>query len=168
MAGLREALNALDMARTVDIRTEIEIERPRADVAAYSSDPDNVTAWYENIERVDWVTPPPLVVGSQIAFFARFLGRSLSYTYVIRELVPDERLVMSTSDGPFPMETSYTWSETAASTTIMALRNRGEPSGFAKVTTRVMESAIQRANRKDLERLKVILETGRSSDRMED
>ena len=156
------------MARTVDIQTEIEIGRPRAEVAAYSSDPDNATAWYENIEHVDWITPPPLVVGSRIAFLARFLGRSLSYTYEIRELVPDERLVMSTSDGPFPMETSYTWSETAAGTTIMALRNRGEPSGFAKVTTRVMESAMRRANRKDLERLKGILETGHTADHRED
>jgi hypothetical protein len=40
---------------------------------------------------------------------ARFLGRRLEYTYEVIELVPGERLVMRTQQGPFPMETSYAW-----------------------------------------------------------
>jgi uncharacterized protein YndB with AHSA1/START domain len=142
----------------VDVRTEVEIDRPRAEVAAYASDPGNATAWYENIESVDRQTAPPLAVGSRVVLVARFLGRRLSYTYEIRELVPGERLVMSTADGPFPMETTYTWAETPAGGTRMTLRNRGEPSGFAKVGVPVLAGAMRRANRKDLERLKAILE----------
>ena len=141
--------------------TEIEIERPRAEVAAYAADPDHATAWYENIERVEWKTEPALAVGSRVAFVARFLGRRLAYTYEIRELVPGERLVMSTADGPFPMETTYTWSDDGRGGTRMTLRNRGEPAGFSKVAAPLMAGAIRRANRKDLERLKRILETGR-------
>jgi uncharacterized protein YndB with AHSA1/START domain len=142
----------------VDVQTEIEIERPAAQVAAYACDPDNATAWYENIEHVRWQTSPPLVVGSRIDFVARFLGRQLAYTYEIRELVPGERLVMSTANGPFPMETTYTWAETASGGTRMTLRNRGQPTGFSKVATPMMEAAIRRVNRKDLRRLKQILE----------
>jgi uncharacterized membrane protein len=144
----------------VDVRSEIEIARPRDEVAAYASDPDNATAWYENIERVSWQTRPPLAVGSRVAFEARFLGRRLAYTYELMEHVRDERLVMRTADGPFPMETSYEWADTLSGGTRMVLRNRGRPSGFAKVATPMLEAAMRRANAKDLRRLKEILEAG--------
>ena len=142
----------------VDVQTQIQIDRPRRQVAAYASDPDNATSWYENIKAVDWRTPKPAEVGSKIAFVATFLGRRLVYTYEVQELVPDERFVMRTAEGPFPMETSYRWKDAADGRTIMTLRNRGEPSGFAKLVAPVMARAMRRANQKDLARLKGILE----------
>jgi uncharacterized protein YndB with AHSA1/START domain len=143
----------------VDVRTEVQIDRPRADVASFASDPDTAPRWYENIESVEWKTPRPLAVGARIAFVARFLGRRLAYTYEVTTLLPGERLVMSTKEGPFPMETSYEWADTATGGTRMTLRNRGEPSGFGKVTAPIMAKAMRRANRKDLAQLKHILES---------
>lgn len=145
--------------KNVDVLTEIEIDRPRHEVASYAADPENATAWYENIERVEWKTAPSLDIGSRIAFVARFLGRRLAYTYQITELLPDERLVMRTADGPFPMETTYMWSDTTSGGTNMTLRNRGRPSGFSKLAAPMMTTAMRRANRKDLGRLKQILES---------
>jgi hypothetical protein len=142
---------------SVDVVTEVEIARPRGDVAAFAADPDNATRWYDNIESVRWETPRPLAVGSRLAFVARFLGRTLSYAYEVREHVPGERFVMSTSEGPFPMETTYEWSD-ADGSTLMRLRNRGEPSGFANIAAPLMARAMRRANRKDLDNLKEILE----------
>ena len=144
---------------SVDVRTEVEIDRPRADVATFASDPDTAPRWYENIESVEWKTPRPLAVGARITFVARFLGRRLAYTYEVTVLVPAERLVMSTKEGPFPMETSYEWADTPTGGTRMTLRNRGEPSGFGKVSAPIMARAMRRANRKDLARLKHILES---------
>jgi hypothetical protein len=81
---------------TVDVRTEIDIRRSRAEVAGFASDPLN-----------------------------HFLGRKLAYTYVIREYVVGTRLVMATSDGPFAMETTYEWTDTArASPQIQSLPSR--------------------------------------------
>ena len=143
----------------VDVRTEIVISRPRSEVAAYASDPDNAVRWYQNIESVEWETPKPLTVGSRVAFVARFLGRRLAYTYEVTELVPGERFVQRTMEGPFPMETTYTWEDNPAGGTRMRLRNRGEPAGFSSFAAPAMASAMRRANRKDLAQLKAILET---------
>ena len=144
----------------VDVRTEIEIDRPRAEVAAFASDPGNATAWYRNIESVEWETPPPVAVGSRVAFVARFLGRRLAYTYEITDLAAD-RLVMRTAQGPFPMETTYEWSDAAPDRTHMTLRNRGEPSGFPRLLAPLMAPAMRRANSKDLGQLKTLLEARR-------
>ncbi len=144
---------------SVDVLTEIVIDRPVVEVATYAADPTNAPQWYANIESVDWKTAPPVAVGSRMAFVARFLGRRLEYTYEIAELVPGERLVMRTQQGPFPMETTYTWSPTASGDgTRMTLRNRGEPAGFSKVGAWLMAPAMRRATRKDLMKLKSILE----------
>jgi uncharacterized protein YndB with AHSA1/START domain len=144
---------------SVDVETQTTIARPVDVVAAYATDPTNAPEWYVNIEAVEWQTEPPARVGSRVAFVARFLGRRLAYTYELVELVPGERLVMRTAQGPFPMETTYTWQAAGDGTTRMTLRNRGEPSGFSKITAPFMATAIRRANRKDLAALRRILES---------
>ena len=142
----------------VDIACDLEIPRPHAEVAAYASDPDNTTSWYANIEAVEWETPRPLAVDTRLAFISIFLGRRLSYTYEIREFEPGERLVMSTAQGPFPMETTYAWQVAGDRATKMTLRNCGEPAGFATFATPVVARSMKRAMTKDLERLSAILQ----------
>jgi hypothetical protein len=148
---------------SVDVTTEIVIDRPLAEVAAFAANPDNAPAWYVNIKSVEWKTVPPLSVGSKVAFVARFLGRTLAYTYEIVQFVPQERLVMRTAEGPFPMETAYTWQSTGSSeqqgATRMTLRNRGMPTGFARIFAPFMSAAMRRANSKDLAKLKALLES---------
>ena len=142
----------------IDVSSQITIRRPRRQVAEYSSNPDNVPAWYVNIKAVEWKTPPPVRVGSAIAFVATFLGRRLAYTYEVVEWVPGERFVMRTAEGPFPMETTYTWETTDDGDTRMTLRNQGTPTGFSKLVAPFMGRAVRRANRKDLAALKKLLE----------
>lgn len=144
----------------IDVETETTIARPRAEVAAYACDPANATEWYENIESAEWETEAPLAVGSRFAFSARFLGRRLSYVYEVIELVPSERFVMATTDGPMAMETTYSWEDGPYEATVMRLRNRGGPSGFSRVLAPITAPAVRRANRKDLAQLKRILEDG--------
>lgn len=143
----------------VDVLTEIVIERPVAEIAAFAGDPTNAPAWYVNIESVEWQTPPPLVLGSRMAFVARFLGRRLAYTYEVTAFVPHALVSMRTAEGPFPMETTYTWTALDAGRTKMTLRNRGEPLGFASLAAPMMSAAMRRANRADLAKLKALLES---------
>ena len=142
----------------VDVLTDVIIHRPAPAVSAYAADPANAPDWYVNIESARWGTPPPLRTGAQIAFAAHFLGRRLEYIYEVAEFVPGERLVMRTAQGPFPMETTYTWAPAGDGATRMTLRNRGEPAGFARDLTPFVAGAMRRANGKDLARLKSILE----------
>ena len=122
----------------VDVTVETIIERPRSVVATYAAEPDNATAWYVNIKGVQWKTPRPLGVRSQFEFTAAFLGRTLTYTYEVVE---------------------FEWSDVTTDSTLMRLRNRGEPSGFSALAAPLMARAIKRANTNDLERLKAILES---------
>lgn len=143
----------------VDVLTSIVIDRPRDLVARYAANPDHAPDWYINIKAVEWKTPPPVAVGSHIAFVAHFLGRRMAYTYEVVELIQDERLVMRTAQGPFPMETSYTWETAADGSTRMTLRNRGTPTGFSRWLAPFLAAAMRRANRKDLAALKERLES---------
>jgi uncharacterized membrane protein len=143
----------------VDVVTDIVVNRPRPEVTAYAANPDNAPEWYVNIRSVEWKTTPPATIGSQIAFVAQFLGRRLAYTYEIVEWVPDERFVMRTAEGPFPMETTYAWKSTGDGATHMTLRNRGAPTGFSGLIAPFMARAVRSTNKKDLAALKAYLES---------
>jgi uncharacterized membrane protein len=142
----------------LDVTTTITIARPRELVAAYAENPDNAPTWYHNIKSVRWLTAPPMAVGSRVAFVAKFLGRTLIYTYRITDWVPGETLVMATSEGPFPMETTYHWVSRSEHSTEMMLRNRGRPTGFSVILSPFIALAVRRENGKDLRRLKQVLE----------
>ena len=142
----------------VDVSTEVVIHRPLDEVAAYAADPTNAPEWYVNIKSVEWKTPPPLRVGSKVAFVAHFLDRRIAYTYEIVEFLPGRRLVMRSAEGPFPMETTYTWESAGTGATRMTLRNRGTPAGFSRLFAPFMALAMRRANRKDLATLQAVLE----------
>ena len=143
---------------TVDVEVHTMINRPRPEVAGYCCDPDNVTAWYANVKAVQWETDGPLSVGSRLRFTSDFLGRRLTYTYQVVELVPSERLVMRSDQSPFRMETAYTFQDAPDDATWVTVRNRGEPTAYAGLAPPIVATAIRRAASQDLARLKAILE----------
>jgi hypothetical protein len=147
------------VAPTIDVRVAELIRRPAEVVADYASDPSHAPDWYANISAAEWKTSPPLRVGTQVAFVARFLGRELRYTYSVVEHTP-ESLVMRTAEGPFPMETSYRYESLPDGGTRMVLRNRGTVRGFSRLAAPLIRLAMRRATSKDLRVLKRILEHG--------
>lgn len=143
----------------VDVQTEINISKSIEEVASYAANPENAPEWYVNIKSAEWQSPKPLAQGSLIAFKAKFMGRELAYVYEIIELVPNQRLVMRTADGPFLMETTYTWTKINEVETRMTLQNRGNPTGFSRLIAPFMAMMMRRANRKDLLKIKDVLES---------
>ena len=143
---------------SVDVVTEIEIDAPPHEVSTYAADPDNAPNWYEKIASIEWVTAPPLALGSKMKFVAHFLGRKLVYTYEVVEYKAGRKLVMRTAEGPFPMETTYLWEKLDGDRTRMTLRNRGAPKGFSKLMAPLMRGAMKKANEADLRALKALFE----------
>ncbi len=143
----------------VDVAETVVIERPIAAVAEYAGDPSNAPEWYRRIKTADWQTDPPVKLGSQITFRARFVGKDLVYTYVVTEFTPGEQVAMRTAEGPFPMNTTYTWRAVGERVTHMTLRNHGEPQGFSRLMAPLMAIAMRRAMRQDLADLKRLLES---------
>ena len=142
----------------VDVITEIAIEKPIAEVAGFVAEPDNAPIWYDNIKSAVWKTPKPLATGSQITFKAAFMGKTMEYTYEVTEYIHGKKMVMQTAEGPFPMKTTYLWESKAESSTLMTLRNTGQPTGLSALFKPVMSAMMKKANRKDLKKLKQILE----------
>jgi len=142
----------------VNVKTETIIDATIEKVFSFAADPDNAPKGYVNIKSVEWKSNKPLTLGSLIAFKAQFLGKQLAYVYEIKELVTNQKLVMKTADGPFPMETTYLFEKIAENKTKMTLINRGTPSGFSKLFSPFMSMAMRKANTKDLALLKQILE----------
>lgn len=142
----------------VNVVTEITINCPISKVSEYATNPDHAPEWYVNINSVEWKTPKPLRLGSQIAFKASFLGRELAYLYEIVEFVPQKKFAMKTANGPFPMQTIYTFQAIDENHTRMILQNKGNPKGFNKIMSLFMPVMMRRANIKDLKKIKANLE----------
>lgn len=145
--------------KTVDVNTAILVNCPIAEVAQFAADPDNATKWYVNIKSVEWKSPRPVQIGSLLAFKAKFLGKELAYVYEVTENILNKKFVMRTADGPFPMETTYSWESVDEKITKMTLRNRGTPSGFSRLVVPLMTMMMRQANNNDLKRLKSVLES---------
>ena len=139
----------------VEVSSQIKIRRPRAEVAAYTMNPDNAREWIANLKSVEW--KPPLAVHSQIGLVSELFGRRLKYTYEIVAFAPEKHLVMRTAH-PFPMEMSYVWESTAEGGTRMRLRARCAPTGLSFLLVPMITAELRRFNEKNLCRLKKRLE----------
>ncbi|MGH9277697.1 MAG: SRPBCC family protein [Acidimicrobiales bacterium] len=143
---------------SVDVVTEIVIDRPVEAVSAYAADPSHAPEWYAT-HRLGRVEDAAADRGRVPAAVHGPVPRAAARLH-LRDRRPRARRAAghATAEGPFPMETTYTWTAGPPSSTHMTLRNRGEPAGFSKLAAPLMAPMMRRANTKDLHRLKSILE----------
>lgn len=143
---------------STDVQVQLRIDRPRADVARYAADWRNDPVWIGAISEARLVTEPPFGVGAQVARVAAFLGKRIEYVNEVVEYQPEERLVMRSVKGPFPMRVVYEFDD-AEGGTLMRIRAQGEASGFYRLASPMVSRAVRRSIASDLARLKATLET---------
>ena len=145
----------------VDVSTEIIINLPKEKVTEFALDPANVPDWCTHIKSVEWDHDAPLRAGAKLVFNEQIMRRPHKQVYEVVEIIPGQKVIMKSQSNGLRMETTVAWQAINENTTCMTLRNRGQPRGFSKLMAPIMARAVRRANRKDLERLKAILEDAR-------
>lgn len=140
----------------VDVRPEVLVHRPRAEVAAFMFDPANDLEWTGGITSSRPARPGPLTKDATVERTARFLGREFVYGYVVTEHEPD-RLVVLKVERPFPMTVRYELAD-APEGTVVAIRASGSPGRFFGWATPLMTRQVRRSITADLERLRDRLE----------
>jgi uncharacterized protein YndB with AHSA1/START domain len=144
---------------SIDITAETVIARPRDEVAAYMTDPAHDPAWIGGIREARLEGEPPLRAGSRVARVATFLGRRIAYVNQVTELSPT-RLDMRSVQSPFPMRITYEFEPRDGDrATTVRNRVRGDTGRFfARAVGPLMAPLVRRSVRRDLERLRTILE----------
>jgi uncharacterized protein YndB with AHSA1/START domain len=139
---------------SVDVTAEVRIARDVRTVWDYMTDPENEPEWIGGLKEARLVDDGPLKVGSRVERVAGFLGRRIEYVNEVTELEPPRRLDMRSVKAPFPMRITYTLEGDGETTVRNHVRGGG---------VRLLSPFVKRNIRRDLERLREILEDARGS-----
>jgi carbon monoxide dehydrogenase subunit G len=144
----------------IDVTAEVRVARPRAEVAAYMTDPGHDPEWIGGVREARLQGEPPLRAGSRVARVASFLGRRIEYVNEVVSLDAGH-LDMRSVVAPFPMHITYSFAPDGNGT-VVRNRVRGEPGGFFALFGPLLAPMVRRSVRKDLERLRELLEAQRA------
>ena len=142
----------------VDVSSEIVIDRPRADVAAYAGDIDTTAHWYENIETVEWETAPPLAVGSRIRQELVVSGQHLKFELHVVRLEPPSAAELRFEGSGFKAANEYTVTQADGLGSAVTWVIAGETTSFkAKLLAPMVQAKLEEKLDTDLVRLRSLL-----------
>jgi hypothetical protein len=143
----------------LDVSASVRIDATPADVAAVQFDPSRDTEWIGGVDRVEWLTPPPLGLESQVRRIGGFLGRSIEWIMRIDVLEPERHVGMHALRSPFPMDVDYLLEPAEGGRATQAsIRIRGEAKGMYGLPGPLLGPMVRRSVTGDLRRLKKIVE----------
>ena len=141
----------------VDITAQTIIEKPRAEVAHFATNPVNDTRWIGGVSKVEVLTKAPFGKGTRVARVANFLGKNFDYVLEVVEYAPDTLLAMRSVKGPIPMTVTYEFADHGQHTDVL-VRVEGDPSASINIAGPMVKTMVKRTVKQDLERLKGLLE----------
>jgi uncharacterized membrane protein len=143
---------------TMHVEESVEINRPSDEVFDYVANPQNLPEWSGLAIEVKDV-PEPLREGDTFTAVGKFLGRRFETSYERVSVEANRHYTDRATGGPVPdQDWIYTFEEMPAGTTRLTRAVEGEPGGLFKLAEPLIERALNRQVRADLETLKDLLE----------
>ena len=136
---------------SVDVTATVHVARDPTTVAAFMTDPANDARWIGGLREAELLTDPPIGIGSRVRRVASFLGRRIVYVNEI-ETLDATHLDMHSIEAPFPMHITYRFEPAPQGGTTVSNHVRGGG-------PRVLAPLVRRNVRRDLERLRDLLES---------
>lgn len=143
---------------SVDVKAEVVIERPRADVAGVMFNPKCDTIWIGGLTNVFPLTPGSLKKGSQVERVGTFMGRGFSAMVDVMRDVPEESVDLTINE-PFEMKVRYELKDVPEGT-LAKIRLQGMPGDLFQMPASQLSKAIQENITSDLKKLKKHVENG--------
>lgn len=84
------------------------IARPAGEVFDFFADAANNPAWQRGMQSCEWITEPPIGVGSRYRQHARFAGRDVISVFEVTEYEPGRRIRIETIESTFPIQVTRT------------------------------------------------------------
>jgi uncharacterized membrane protein len=144
--------------RPLLVSESVVIERPQGEVFAYVSDSNNLPEWSEVIRGVRKEAQGPPKEGDRFTVDVGFLGRRYEQSFEVSSYEPPRRYVDRNLGGPFHDEHTYTFEEEPGGGTRLTVAMEAHPGGFFRISGPLLERAIRRQFRKELQTLKGVLE----------
>jgi uncharacterized membrane protein len=142
----------------VNIKAEIFIEKPILEVFEYISDPNNAIDWLKNTISIQWKTPKPVQLNSKIAVKTNYFGKEMFYMYEVVFIEEGKKIMMKTKEGFLPMMTTYHCIDVDENTTLVKIDVKGNPTGFLKYFSLIINMVMKNSYKKSLLKLKKIVE----------
>lgn len=137
----------------------IVIDKPISQVFEYTTNPQNAEVWYDNVKKSEYALIDGKVVpGSKATLRTNIMGKDFDFTYNIDVLTDNERMLMKTEAGPFPMESEYTFKAIDATHTEVTIINRATPKGVPSFMLSMVKGKVQKTIAESVANLKKIVE----------
>lgn len=141
---------------TVD--ESIVINKPRAEVWEFMSDPENVTLYSSNVVEYDAEAGEP-AVGRKAHGVVKVAGRRLEFNDEIVELEDGHILTTASEDATIPYKLTFRLDDADGGTRIEWHQEVESLKGFFKFADPVVMKLYSRDVRANLEKAKTILES---------
>jgi carbon monoxide dehydrogenase subunit G len=134
---------------SIDVAAEVEIARPRAEVAAFMFDPTKDARWTTGVVEAKPLQDGLLRLGAKVDRVSRFLGRRLEYRIEVVAAEP-ERFVEMIATQPFEIRVRYELEDIDEQHTRVRIRTAGGGTGFFRLAAPLLAKMVRRSIAADL------------------